>query len=348
MNRGGVNLLVRADASPQIGTGHVMRCMALSKAWQDSGGDVTFACADVLPALERRLRQQGCEIVAINTSRGSEEDVEMTADVARDLAAEWVVLDGYQFDSAYYRGLKRRNLHCLEMDDDGRLEEYCADAVLNSCASASEAMYARREPHTELLLGSRFVLLRPEFMRIARKSDCADIARRLLVTMGGSDPENVTLKVVNALSGIAREGAEVRVVAGSGYKHLEELRAIVATMPGQVAVEEDPEDMAPILAWADLAVSAAGGTCWELAYVGVPAVLIALSPDQCGIAQTAEERGMACSLGWHADISTGRIEDAVQRLSRDSESRCAMSKAGQALVDGRGPERVVGFLQSVI
>jgi UDP-2,4-diacetamido-2,4,6-trideoxy-beta-L-altropyranose hydrolase len=348
MKGSGHSLLVRADASPQIGAGHIMRCLALSKAWQDSGGNVTFACAEILPVLERRLEEEHLEVAAIETAAGSQEDVQRTNELSRELDVDWIVVDGYQFAPGYHRDLKQRNLRCLTIEDDGRLDDYCADVVLNPSATATEAMYAHKAAHTRLLLGSRFALLRPEFRRAQRKRDYSKIASRLLVTMGGSDPENVTLKVLSALKGIVSAGAEIRVVAGSGYQGLEELKAFAAGMPGKVRVEDNPSDMASLMSWADLAVSAAGGTCWELAYMGVPAVLITISHDQHGNTQAAEECGLACSLGWHADASPRQIEGTVQMLLRDGQRRRLMSQAGMELVDGQGAERVVDFLQSFL
>lgn len=346
MSNGGKSLMIRADATEQIGAGHIMRCLALSKAWQDSGGSVTFACAAMMPALEQRLQQEGCEVVALGTDVSSEQDMERSAALAKERTADWVVVDGYKFGLPYHKGLRQRKVRLLTMDDNGSLDEYCADVILNPSAWATEAIYTQREPHTRLLLGSEFVLLRPEFTGRARKTDCSTSARKLLVTMGGSDPENVTLRVVNALLGVADEGTEIRVVAGLGYRHLDELRTFAASMPQRVRVEFNPVNMAPLMAWADMAISAAGGTCWELAFMGTPSVLIAISQDQLENAQAAAERGIACNLGWHAEFPIKAIADAVETLLRDGERRLAMSRAGQELVDGLGPKRVVSFLQS--
>lgn len=348
MTRACGNVLVRADGSAEIGAGHIMRCLALGNAWQEAAADVTFACAEILPALQQRLQQHKFAVAAIGGKPGSEEDAQYTANLAKDLRSAWVIVDGYQFRPDYYRHLKKQGLRCVAIDDDGRLDQYCAEVVLNPNAAANEGMYGKRQRHTQLLLGSRFALLRPEFRDAARKRECSEVARRVLVTMGGSDPENVTLKVVQALIELAAEGVEVRVVAGSGYRHLDQLRACTGKMRGRVWVEENPAEMAPLMAWADIAVSAAGGTCWELACMGVPAVVIAISKDQCGSAEAVAEHGTGCNLGWHSDVSPTDIKDAVQRLLQDRERRQAMSTAGQNLVDGQGPRRVVEFLQRML
>jgi UDP-2,4-diacetamido-2,4,6-trideoxy-beta-L-altropyranose hydrolase len=339
-------LLVRADASPKIGAGHVMRCLALSKAWQFSGGDVTFACAEVLPTVQERLQQEGFRLVAIEGGPGSEQDAQRTGDLAKQLQSDWVVVDGYRFAPDFYRRLRGMGLKSLAIDDDGRFDDYCADVVLNQNASATETMYRSRQVYTKLLLGSSFVLLRPEFTRVSHERATPQVARKLLITMGGSDPENVTLKVVEALSEISGEKLEIRVVLGSGYRHAAELRTLVANSKASICFEENPPDMVPLMAWADLAISAAGGTCWELAYMGVPAVVIAISNDQCGIAEAVATRGIAHSLGSHAHVCASQIVDVVHQLMMDQQRRSDMSIAGQRLIDGLGPKRVVEFLQS--
>ena len=264
MTRACGNVLVRADGSAEIGAGHIMRCLALGNAWQEAAADVTFACAEILPALQQRLQQHKFAVAAIGGKPGSEEDAQYTANLAKDLRSAWVIVDGYQFRPDYYRHLKKQGLRCVAVDDDGRLDQYCAEVVLNPNAAANEGRYGKRQRHTQLLLGSRFALLRPEFRDAARKRECSEVARRVLVTMGGSDPENVTLKVVQALIELAAEGVEVRVVAGSGYRHLDQLRACTGKMRGRVWVEENPAEMAPLMAWADIAVSAAGALAGSL------------------------------------------------------------------------------------
>jgi len=339
-------LLVRADASAQIGAGHVMRCLALSKAWQSSGGRVTFASAEMIPSLSCRLKQDGIEVLKVEARPGSNDDIQSVLDLAERIETEWIVIDGYCFGPGYCGHLKERGLQVLSIDDDGRFEEYCADVVLNQNASASEAMYSNRKPHTRLLLGSRFTLLRPEFAAARGERKHRSLGKQVLVTMGGSDPENVTLKVMEALAGIA-VGLEIRVVVGSGNGRIAELREAAKALDDELVVEENPPNMAPMMAWADLAVSAAGSTCWELAYIGVPAVVMAISRDQMGIAQAVAERGIGCNLGWHSDVSKDSIREAVFALLSDRARRKAMSEAGEELVDGQGAKRVVEFMRSV-
>ncbi len=344
MTSGGQLLLIRADASPTIGTGHVMRCLALAKAWQSTGGNVACLMAESISALEERLAREGVGLSRMAAAPGTVSDAEQTVAEARRADAAWVVADGYRFEPDYICKLKAAGLRVLFLDDDGRFDFYPADVVLNQNISASSAMYDKREPFTRLLLGSEYVLLRPEFLAEPQAREYPAIGRKVLVTMGGSDPQDVTRKVLLALLHMDTN-FEARIVVGSGNPRQDELQSLAARRVA-VRLERSPANMAPLMRWADVAISAAGGTCWELAYLGLPSIVIALSRDQRGIASGLAGNDVAVSLGWHAKLSEERISDALNSLLGDRERRLAMSERGRNLVDGRGAERVVTFLQN--
>ena len=146
-------LLIRADASTQIGTGHVMRCLALARSWQDTLGQPIFAMTTSVPALEERLKSEGMEVIHLAAEPGSLADAKETAALAHQFNASWVVLDGYHFGSEYQKTIKISGLSLLFIDDYGHAEHYYADFVLNQNISADEQWYQHREPCTKLLLG---------------------------------------------------------------------------------------------------------------------------------------------------------------------------------------------------
>jgi UDP-2,4-diacetamido-2,4,6-trideoxy-beta-L-altropyranose hydrolase len=344
MRSGNQSLLIRTDASTAIGTGHAMRCLALAKAWQGTGGQVFCLIAESIPSLEQRFAREGVTVRSIAAAPGTVSDAEQTVAEAHRLGAAWVVADGYRFAPDYICKLKAGGLRVLSLDDDGRFDFYAADVVLNQNISASSAMYANRDHFTRLLLGSEYVLLRPEFLAEPRAREHLTAAQKVLVTMGGSDPENVTKKVLLALLKI-EANIEARIVVGSGNPWQDELQVLAAQRAGS-QLERSPVNMAPLMRWADIAISGAGSTCWELAYLGLPAIVIALSPDQREIARGLAGNQVAVSLGWHANLSEERISEALNSLLNDQGRRRAMSEHGRKLVDGRGAGRVVAFLQS--
>lgn len=347
MQKSTPHLFVRADASSAIGSGHVMRCLALSKAWQQSGGDISWLLAESIPAVEDRLRREGFTLNTTRATPGSDEDVEQTAAQACAAHADWVVVDGYRFSPDYLGRLKSSGTRVLFLDDDGRFDFYPSDVVLNQNISANAAMYAQRAPETHLLLGSEYVLLRPEFLVDHAVPEHPKIARKILVTMGGSDPGNTTHQVLLAFAALNRD-FQAKVVVGGGNSRFSELLSLSHQLGPHVELLPSQDNMAPLMRWADVAISGAGGTCWELAFTGLPAIVIALSNDQRGIAQGLADRGIAISLGWHATLSKDQISGALDRLLDDHSQRVSMSERGQRLIDGRGASRVVQYLQNLL
>ena len=339
-------ILVRADASVEIGTGHVMRCLALAQAWQDAGGRAVFAMTKTIPAISDRLRREGMEIVSLTAESGAAEDVSQTLTAANLNQANWVILDGYSFGSQYQREIKHAGKKLLFLDDNAHCSHYCADLVLNQNIHAHEGMYARRDKRTRLLLGLRFALLRREFSNgRGQPRVVADIGRKVLVAFGGCDPGNATASAIEALDCLPSGSLEVSVVAGGGNPHLETLKQMCARGRHPTRIVQDPKSMMDLMLWADVAISAAGSTCWEICFLGLPAMLIAVAENQKPGAEELARREIAQYLGCVGSFSPERLAAELHELLECKPRRDAMSAAGQKLIDGQGSNRVVTAMQ---
>ena len=339
-----MNLLFRTDASVAIGTGHVMRCLALAQAWQQAGGNTIFAMAGATPSLEARLRISRIKGIRLCATPGSVEDADHTCAIARNEQADWIIVDGYQFDSAYQQALRAAGMKVLLIDDNGEASPYSADLILNQNLHASEAMYRPREAHVRLLLGSRYILLRREFaFWRTRAFEIAPRARRVLITMGGSDPDNVTEKLLHIL--LAEPDLELTVVVGGSNPHLAGLEQIVAQADHRpIRLLKDVSDMPALMVWADLAVAGAGTTSWEMCMMGLPAALCVLAPNQEKIASELARLGAAVNLDYAGKGPAARTQSALRDLLSSQSKRAQMSERGREIVDGRGTERVLSFL----
>ncbi len=333
-------LLIRADASTSIGTGHIMRTLALAQEWRRGGGDVIFAVAMLPESLRARIQNEKCRIVEITAERGNAEDAAQTCGAAAGL----IVADGYAFDGMYQDALRAGGARVLLLDDYGHAARYSADFVLNQNAGADAARYVDREPQTELLLGPRFSLLRREFIEFGSPPRASAPARRLLVTIGGSDPANVTRKVLDALEFLDTD-LQTRVIAGAANPHLDELRGTAQRFGAQVEILASVTDMPAQMAWADCAVSAAGGTCWELFFMGLPSALLTVADNQRGIASALAAAGAVLDLGWHSDADPQRIAEGLRGLLTSPERLASMSARGREIVDGEGAARVAMWLE---
>jgi UDP-2,4-diacetamido-2,4,6-trideoxy-beta-L-altropyranose hydrolase len=335
-------LLIRADASQEIGTGHVMRCLALAQAWKDLGGSAIFAMSGEMPEIENRLKGDGFTVYRIAAKPGSEEDATLTADLAVSQRAWFVVMDGYHFDSQYQMSLKEAGLRLLFIDDYGHAGFYVADLVLNQNVYAREGLYKNRSFETRLLLGPAFVLLRREFWPWrGRFRKNPKTARKILITLGGSDLENVTLLILSSLQNLTADGIEVVAVVGAGNVHSASLEASSKSANDTIKLVRNISNMPELMAWADIAIISGGTTSYETAFMGLPALIVIIAENQVLVAEKLDEIGAAINLGWPHDLSCERLQKAIEDLRINGCARERMSNIGRQLVDGGGTSRVV-------
>ncbi len=339
-----LRIVIRADASVARGTGHVMRCVALAQALRSKGHQVIFLQAESTPALTMRLAAEGLRVEFRPVEPGSPEDARWTTELARREKADWVVGDSYAFADDWQQGIKAAGLGLLVLDDYGHATRYHADFILNQNLSARAGLYPQRASSTKLLLGPRYTLLRADFLQhrgnaIVRRTG----TQRVLVTLGGSDPDDITSRVLAGLKALPE--AEVVVVVGGSNPHREQLVKACAGHPKWRLVVNTSE-MAELMVWADVAVSAAGSTSWEIALLGLPGVTLVTAPNQVDIGPALERAGVAICLGEGRDLQPAALAAAVSRLLSDPVRRAQMGLRAAALIDGLGAGRVVTQLQA--
>jgi UDP-2,4-diacetamido-2,4,6-trideoxy-beta-L-altropyranose hydrolase len=340
-------LFIRADATTDIGTGHVMRCLALAQAWQDRGGKVIFISHCESDALRQRLiEEEEMNFITIEKSHPDPSDQECTMGVLHEFSKQnlkntaWLVIDGYHFDAAYQKRIKEAGYKLLWIDDYGHADHYYADLVLNQNISADESFYIHREPDTRLLLGTRYALLRREFKQWQGwQREIPLVARKVLVTLGGGDPNNATLKVIQALKQVHIPGMEAKIVVGPANPNLSSLELEIVDHSNFQLVM-NASNMPELMVWADLAVSAGGSTCWEMALLGLPNMIMYFADNQRPIAEKLHESGAALSMGWSYQLTIESITQNIENILFSQERRKGCSTKSQHLVDGSGAHRV--------
>ncbi len=344
------NILIRADARAERGSGHVMRCLALGQAGIRHGLRPCFLLPPARGRLEKKLLRNGMTLVHRSFRPGDASDVRATLRLAEQKKASWVVVDGYDFGVAYVDGLRAGGLRVLFLDDTMSLRRYSADLILNQNPHARETLYRRRGARGRLLLGPRYALLRREFTRRAgapgnrgnRRFFSRDSAR-WLVTMGGSDPKNATLAVLKVLRTMPNPPAQVTVAVGAENRHHGQLMKWIRGQNGwPCRIVRDADDMGALMGESDVAVSASGSTVWELSFMGVPSALLVLADNQEPLARALDRAGSALRTSWKPGLPLEILRRAVLRLAEADWGR--MSKIGMRCVDGRGAERVINAM----
>lgn len=339
-----MRILFRADADTEIGMGHVMRCLALAHASQ-SFGEIAFVTTSLNKSIEQRLKLDNVSVFQIDALRGSQKDARETIRWVDDFKADWLVLDGYQFVSGYQQLLHANSIKTLLIDDMGKKGRYRTELILNQNIYAHDRLYDDREPYSKLLLGCKYTLLRKEFAAWRNwEREIPVIARRILVTLGGSDKTNMTTKVIDCLDKIKRSNIEVTVIAGQLNPHYQELIARIDKSDRLITLKTDIKDMPRYIAHADLVIAAGGSTCYELAFMATPFVTIVLAENQSEIAKHFANNGISIDMGWYEYLTSESLAEVITEVVENKELRYKMSHKGKDLIDGYGAVKVANAM----
>jgi UDP-2,4-diacetamido-2,4,6-trideoxy-beta-L-altropyranose hydrolase len=336
-----MRVLARVDASPRIGFGHLARTSTLVDALEARGAQLTFASHAPSDAVRAWVEGLGAALAPLDGAPGSSDDLAATRALAD--GADLVVIDGYVFDAAFQASLRGAGRAVCVIDDlaDAPVG---GDVILNGNLYGDELTYDA--PHATLaLLGPAYALVRPEFAiaraeRAARPHDAGRRAR-VLVTMGGADPTSETEKALDALDALGIQ-LDAKIVVGAANPRAADLTRRVKDLraPGlRAEVVVGARNMGELMAWADVALTAAGSTCLELATVGVPGLTITVAANQRGVAAAFAFRGLLDHLGESETVTPTAIRDALATLLDDAPRRARTESALREAVDGRGAER---------
>jgi UDP-2,4-diacetamido-2,4,6-trideoxy-beta-L-altropyranose hydrolase len=334
-------LIFRADANTHIGTGHLMRCLALAQSWRDRSKAVTFITCCESKSLRKRLSEEGIQVVMLKKPHPNQMDWEITSQILRKSSDSWVVLDGYHFDPNYQNQVKKYGHQLLVIDDTAHLDRYYADILLNQNIYAENLKYSYEKP-ARTLLGTQYVLLRSEFL-VWRdwKREIPEVARKILVTMGGSDPINLSLKIIEAIKATNIFDLEVKIVVGASNPYIDNLKKTISSAPFTMSIHHDVANMAELMSWADIAIAAGGTTCWEMAFMRLPFFSFVLADNQRIISDAVDRAGIAVSCGWHYELNAILLAERLVQLIHDRSARKMMSIKGGELVDGFGRDRTI-------
>ncbi len=317
-----------------------MRCLALAQAWQDAGGTATLAAAELPDALAPRLAAEGVAIVQVHATPGGPADAGKTLALARRLGAGLVVIDGDRFGSDFLERVRAAGFRLLLIDDFADRESFPADLIVNPDLEDHGEPYRKRGANARLLMGPSYALLRREFRQKTEPGEIRQTGNRVLVTLGGSDPENLAPKIAAALTCCPDLG--ITVIAGAGYDRTNKLLELKAC---NLRIVFNPPSMVPFMTGSDQAIIVAGGTLWELLSTGCPVLSYSRNAVQARVVQALSRRGVALDLGETRHFDPAKLVATVKDLAGSRATRERMINLGRMLVDGLGAERVVEAAQ---
>ncbi len=368
-----MQIAFRTDASLQMGSGHVMRCLTLADALTAQGSQCHFISREHPGHLLDLIRQRGHQVTSLpaplpdpaayneaaSTSDAApaavpvhaawlgshwQTDTLQTGSVLASLQPDWLVVDHYALDQQWEIALQP-NYSKLMVIDDLADRAHVSDLLLDQNLRRKTEDYSKLVPaNCQVLTGPRYALLRPEFAVLRayslQRRHTNSTIRQLLITMGGVDQPNATAQVLKALKNCPLPAdCNITVVMGLTAPWLQNVRKLAAQMPWPTEVMVNVNDMAQRMADSDLAIGAAGGTSWERCCLGLPTLMVVLAENQQPGAQALEAAHAARLIGAVSDIAT-RLPFATAELI-NSYCLSDMSLAASAITDGHGVEKML-------
>lgn len=358
-----MHIAFRADASLQIGTGHVMRCLTLAEALRNQGFECSFICRNHQGNLSELIKRRGFELHLLkkdvpadqNTySEGDsalahgdwlgtswQHDAEQTLKVLAGKKTDWLIVDNYALDARWESWVSKQVKKVMVIDDIADRRHEC-NLLLDQNLGRKAEDYNELVPETcTRLIGPYYALLRPEFAELRKRSlerRRTPELKRILITLGGVDRDNVTGQILHALaqSQLPRE-TEVDIVMGASAPGLDAIRQQVAKLPFKATVSVNVTDMAERMCMADLCIGAAGSTSWERCCLGLPAIQLVLAENQRLVNQALIDRGAALGLDLWGD-KLGMLDLLLEQIWLDISK---MNSNAAGVTDGLGCTRVV-------
>jgi len=358
-------VVVRADASLQMGTGHIMRCLTLVDALKEQGSEVHFICRKFTGNLITYIESKGFHVHTLEISKtmnignskkedydslrslyaewlgdSQENDAQFCKPILQKIQPDWLILDHYSMDKVWEEELKNTFDKLLVIDDLADRHHQC-NVLLDQTYGRQEYDYQGLvNKDCKMLLGPQYALLRPEFAKwreYSIKRRAQPRFKNLLITMGGVDPDNVTSHVLDVLKNceLAKD-LEVIVVMGATSPHLKAVVTKAEGMPYKTAVKVSVNNMGEIMANADLAIGAAGTTTWERCCLGLPTIQMLLSDNQVEIAKKLDNIGAVTSLNTLEQLGES-IVGILKYIPK-------ISLLASSIIDGEGTDRVSTLL----
>lgn len=351
-----------------MGTGHVMRCLTLAEALAGKGIECHFICREHVGNLIGRLRDKGfyvhtlpvVSVFEAETDRSvkgnsiahsdwlgatQHEDADACISVLEKLRPDWLIVDSYSLDSEWELILKPYYRRLMVIDDLADRAHQCDLLLDQTFGRDSTDYHIWVSPTCELLCGSQYALLRPEFAALRSYSlqrRRYPGLRQLLISLGGVDVNNITAKLLDVLrDSPLPDDCQITVIMGSTGPWLHEVRVLAQGMPWQTRVLVDVANMGWLMAESDLAIGAAGSTSWERCCLGLPTIMLVLAENQRLIANSLAAAGAVELIEPVMQLSDSLPRALSRIMDNMPKTLEVMSEAAHQITDGLGLEKIL-------
>lgn len=339
-------IVFRADASPQIGSGHVMRCLVLAEQFMRQGCKVIFICNKLPQVLCDKLISLSIDVIDLYSlgptetypseqdNRTQDSDAIFTIEALNQIGERpyALIVDHYERDEKWELLIKLHIDKLVVIDDLANRKHECDILLDQNYVINMSTRYKKLVPSTcQLFLGPSFALLRDDF--IHRSYHVRNGVRRALITFGGSDPTGETMKLLHLIELGRLPEWEYDIVVGGLYANKKEIRERCQLI-SNVNYYENVQNMSERMIQADICIGSPGISQWERSILGLPTVLIVVANNQLESAYALGKDRFAWNLGWHEDVQEDQLVELLWELDRDPQQVEYMSKCIISMMNG--------------
>lgn len=358
---------IRTDASVEIGSGHVMRCLTLAEALRDKGAMVSFICRELQGNLIGYIVDKGFFVHHLPAPENIVEPLKGTKHAcwlgvpwqadAKEVWAileapakpGWLVVDHYALDHGWETLVRPLVGKIMVIDD---LADRCHDCDMLLDQNLYEQMDIRYEGllpvRCKKFLGPKHALLRPEFLEARRTlQERNGIIRRILIFFGVSDQTNETSKALRAIISLNRPDINLDVVVGSVNPHMEEIKALCRIIPN-ATYHCQIDNMAELMASADLAIGAGGTTTWERSYLGLPSIIVVIADNQQETSNAVAAAGVSLVLGRGDAVTEDALARAIMYFLSNVDVTKEMGRKAEKIMGNAFSSNNAALLQAIL
>lgn len=359
-------VVFRVDASNQIGTGHIIRCLTLAKALKEKNTTCVFICRENTGDLCTRIEGEGFKVLKLQKAHnkiisdfskkrlehadwlGVEQKVdaeEIIQIISNSDSPDWLIVDHYGIDFEWEQMLRPHVNKIMVIDDIADRQHDC-DLLLDQNFGSSKKRYEGLVPSECIQLhGPSYALLNPSFSRLRKSISARDgkINRILVYFGGGEDALEMILLTLEVFNSRELKDIHLDVVVPKSFENHSSLKAVLLKR-GNIKIFSVLPDLVELICQADLSIGAGGSTTWERCCLGLPSLVISMASNQLPSCLALARDGYIFFLGLQTEVTSHIIRDFLNTLLKSPQSIQNMSSHCLKLVDGLGLSRIIGVL----
>jgi UDP-2,4-diacetamido-2,4,6-trideoxy-beta-L-altropyranose hydrolase len=337
-------LLIRVDASNTIGAGHLMRCITIADYFRSQKIELIFLSRS--ESSKDLIANKGFELIKIPVNASIEDELKLIEQLISEMGISAILLDinnfytfkNLQLYNDYLLQLKKLSIFLISFEDPFNCVHAADIIIIPYLGSDKQAL--KKKENTKYLLGLEYYILRSEFVNV-KPTQINKELKNVLITMGGSDPQNITGKVLKSLKNSDLK-LNLTIVIGDFFKQTEaDINDILQDYKGTYTIAKSVKNIAQMMSDSDLAIINSGLTKYEIIAVGLPGIVISNNEYHAELMNDFNNYNVIVHLGEVDKLENYQITKAVEYLAGNYEKRQNMSATGKSLIDGKGIERIL-------